>query len=110
MLRQHLLRYSFILIYVQSHSSVLYAVVILFLLEKVIFLMVDSDCLSNRRKNEANSYASTHIAFPSERETVLSKEVSSSRNGFGIHSRNEEDSLANTRATTAYSLIIGTYL
>ena len=72
--------------------------------------MVDSECLSNRRRNEANSYASTHIAFPSEKETVLLDESSGTGNECDVSSKNEEDSLANTRATTAYSLIIGTYL
>ena len=75
---------------------------------KVIFLMVDSECLLSRRRNEASSYASTHIAFPSQKETVLSEESNTSRNECETYSKNEEDSLANTRATTAYSLIIGT--
>lgn len=71
--------------------------------------MADSECLSKRRKNEANSFASTHIAFPSEKETVLCEEFSDARNESETFSKKEEDSLANTRATTAYSLIIGIY-
>jgi hypothetical protein len=74
---------------------------------KVIFLMADSACLSNRRRNEATSYASTHIAFPSEKDTVSCEELIDAMNGRETSSKNEEDSLANTRATTAYSLIIG---
>lgn len=69
--------------------------------------MADSGCLSNRRRNEANSYASTHIAFPSEKDTVSCEELIDAMNGYETSSKNDEDSLANTRATTAYSLIIG---
>jgi hypothetical protein len=71
--------------------------------------MADSGCLSNRRRNEANSYASTHIAFPSEKGTVSCEELLDAMNGCETSSENEEDSLANTRATTAYSLIIGVH-
>lgn len=70
--------------------------------------MADSGCLSNRRRDEANSYASTHIAFPSEKDTVSCEELIDAMNGCETSSsKNDEDSLANTRATTAYSLIIG---
>lgn len=69
--------------------------------------MADSGCLSNRRRNEANSYASTHIAFPSEKDSVSCEELSAARNECETSSGNEEDSFANARATTAYSLIIG---
>jgi hypothetical protein len=69
--------------------------------------MADSECLSNRKRNEASSYASTHIAFPSEKDIVSCEELIDAMNGCETSSKNEEDSLANTRATTAYSLIIG---